>query len=246
MNKYFSVVLLLVACVLVLYVISSYGVSDGFNQLKVQDITDNYFKTHTYSQSDLFSCVDYSIDLWNQFRTAGFNAKLAIGNLEKNNATVEDINHAWVLVEISPFNYVAVETTRGMIFTKDQAPEYFSNTLQFHTPGALKKYLELRQNYFDELNKLNYGQSTSICQIYQLKIKQYNDAVESYNQGTSERRVGVSSDKTIFNVGDFTDLNTLKQEISKLQIQCEDQDAGFASQLSDLQDTVEKMDLLLL
>jgi hypothetical protein len=80
---------------------------------KVKDISQQYFKTHTYitGQTD---CNDMAIDIWNMLQTA-----------------FSQCNHAWLLVyekrdNSGPASF-AVETTNGQIyFSNDTANRYWT------------------------------------------------------------------------------------------------------------------------
>src|SRR3989304_1697351 len=50
----------------------------------VSELAQKYHKSHTYSLGDEFVCIDMSLDLWNQLKTAGIRAGLMAGNVEKD------------------------------------------------------------------------------------------------------------------------------------------------------------------
>lgn len=240
MNKSLTVVLIVLVLGIASYALLFGNVFSLTKDYKINKITRDYFTTHSYSKADLFSCIDMSTDLWNQFKTAGFNSKIAIGNLEKQNATTEEVNHAWVLVESSPFKWLAIETTQGVVIGKNGNAAYFNNGVSFDDPSELQKYLELRILYFEQLNKIEAMQITTVCNEYRNKITSYNSLAEAYNQLYANQRVSTASQTN------FTTLRTLKEDIKLLQGRCETENQGYANELKILNDLNEKMSLLLI
>jgi hypothetical protein len=113
----------------------------------VKGIVEDYYKTHTYSLNDLFVCGDMATDVWNMVETQGINSVLYIGNVEKNISKIEDANHAWVLAEISPNHWLALETTGGYVVCNysDICPVH--NPLYYHgwrftSPKEMKDALD--------------------------------------------------------------------------------------------------------
>ena len=51
-----------------------------------------------------------SLDVWNMLKAQGINALVQIGNVDRTIEEVVESNHAWVLAEISPGNFLALET----------------------------------------------------------------------------------------------------------------------------------------
>jgi CheY-like chemotaxis protein len=111
----------------------------------VMEIAREYHDTHTYlgvetgQSSDIYVCLDMAKDVWNMIKTRGINAVLEVGNIDRNITTVQDVNHAWVLAEVAPMEWLAVETTGGFIVTKDENPRYYSG-MQFDTPADMRDY----------------------------------------------------------------------------------------------------------
>jgi len=106
---------------------------------------DDYHKIHTYSKYDLFVCSDMAIDVWNIVETQGINAKIQVGNVDDPNAKPENYNHAWVLAEVEPFSYVALETTGGYLVWGSENNNYFQG-YSFDNPKELKDYLDKLQH----------------------------------------------------------------------------------------------------
>ena len=107
----------------------------------LEKIVGDYHSTHTYSMYDLFVCADMAIDVWNIVRTQGIDAKIQVGNVEDPNAKQDNYNHAWVLAEVEPFKYVALETTGGYLVWERENENYYRG-FTFDNPREFKEYLD--------------------------------------------------------------------------------------------------------
>ena len=73
--------------------------------------------------------------------------KLVLGNLQKNVSTIGDINHAWVIAEVTPDRWVAMETTAGYLSCPDtnycavNNPRYFMGW-DFVSPKEMRDFLK--------------------------------------------------------------------------------------------------------
>src|SRR5208337_4944295 len=76
-------------------------------------IVANYHETHTYSLTDLYVCGDMASDVWDMLKTQGINAKLNVGRVDQDISDIKDANHVWVLAEVAPNSYLALEATGG-------------------------------------------------------------------------------------------------------------------------------------
>ena len=138
----------------------------------VELIAAMYHVTHSYTMDGGFVCLDMAIDVWNQLKTRGIDAKIMGGILTENIATwnyrqlAMDSNHAWVIVTISPTEKVAVETTAGIVIKpgmKDY-PAYFKG-IAFDSPAEIKR--------FELIRKAAYGN----CRATNQMIKDWNENV---------------------------------------------------------------------
>jgi hypothetical protein len=113
----------------------------------VKKIVDEYHKTHTYSETDLFVCSDMAIDVWNMVKTKGINSIIVVGNVHRDVIKYQEANHAWVSAEIFPGKFVALETTGGFLACPDSTvcssdnQRYFYGW-KFNNPRELKDYQE--------------------------------------------------------------------------------------------------------
>ena len=110
----------------------------------LQDILTNYHNTHTYYGPDIYVCGDMASDVWNMVETKGINATLEVGNIETEVSSIREANHVWVLAEISPDNWIALETTGGFLVCNNSEICPVNNKLyyrgwNFDNPGELKE-----------------------------------------------------------------------------------------------------------
>ncbi|HVP24415.1 MAG TPA: response regulator [Methanomicrobiales archaeon] len=111
----------------------------------VKGIAREYYSTHTYlgvetgQSSDVYVCIDMSKDVWNMLKTRGINAEIMVGNVDRNVTTMTDADHAWVLAEVAPMQWLAIEVTGGYVVTKDENPRYYTGK-QFASPADMLEY----------------------------------------------------------------------------------------------------------
>ncbi len=139
----------------------------------VEEIVENYHKTHTYSYADFFVCADMALDVWNMVETQGINAKIAIGDVQRSNEKVSEANHAWVLAETSPGHWLALETTGGYSVSNNE--EYYEGWI-FDSSRELKEYLSLLDQYNSQIEEVQEAED-----IYNSKVAEYNSEL-SYLQ----------------------------------------------------------------
>lgn len=77
-----------------------------------------YHETHVYSAYDLFVCGDMAAEVWNMLKAQGIKSILVVGNKDMAIDDILNSNHAWVLAEIAPGEYLALETTAGRVVQK--------------------------------------------------------------------------------------------------------------------------------
>jgi hypothetical protein len=111
----------------------------------VTDIVKDYYKTHTYSKYNLFVCADMAIEVWNMVETQRINAEIAVGNVDNPNANWTEYNHAWVLSEVSPDRWLALEPTGGYIVYSEDNENYYSGYF-FNTTHRLIELMIYRRN----------------------------------------------------------------------------------------------------
>jgi predicted nucleic acid-binding Zn ribbon protein len=105
------------------------------------EIVSNYHKSHIYSLNDMYVCVDMASDVWDMLKAQGINAKINIGNVNKDVTDIKDADHAWILAEISPNQYLALEATGGYSVEKSDNPRYYYGW-SYNSPKELKDALD--------------------------------------------------------------------------------------------------------
>ena len=129
-----------------------------------QKIVAYYHETHVYSSYDLFVCSDMASEVWNMLKAVGISSVIAVGNVDSAISDILDSNHAWVLAEVVPGQYLALETTGGFAVTETENPLYYVGW-SFAGPADLKSNNDLRKEYnirvgFRNLLASEYNSST--------------------------------------------------------------------------------------
>jgi hypothetical protein len=117
------------------------------NLRAVKKIVEDYHKTHTYSKADMFVCADMAIDVWNIVETQGIHAIIKAGAVDKDITDIRDVNHAWVMAEVAPGEWVALETTGGYLACPVRTVCYSNNSRyysgwDYESPKEFKEYLD--------------------------------------------------------------------------------------------------------
>lgn len=95
-----------------------------------------------------------AIDIWGLIERKGIDAKIVVGNPDKPISTLSDIKHAWILAEVAPTLWVAVETTASRIVYYDENPGYYRG-FAFDVYSEYTKHDNLRNKYNERLTSLN-------------------------------------------------------------------------------------------
>jgi len=136
----------------------------------VEKIAAMYHASHSYTTEGGFVCLDMAIDVWNQLKTNGIEAKIMGGNIRENitawsyRQLAMEGNHAWVVATLGPDEKVAIETTAGKVIRQgsSEAAPYFKG-IAFDSPAEVKRFELLRKsvagncqdasNLINDLNK---------------------------------------------------------------------------------------------
>jgi len=166
---------------------------------EVKKIAEEYHKTHTYSLPDLYVCSNMAGDVRNLIETQGISAKICAGNVEKDlkqiwnektEHTREDIfeyfnnmNHAWVVAEIEPFTYIAVETTGGyLVWGENATTDEVKNQLYysgycFDSQKQFESFIDARTNMLnmcsEAINMENYWNNNYAGRILTTQASEY-------------------------------------------------------------------------
>ncbi|HAA01737.1 MAG TPA: hypothetical protein DCE18_00020 [Syntrophobacteraceae bacterium] len=145
------------------------------NYIKIAALIKDYHSKHSYLKDDFFVCSDMAIEVWNIIKTSGINARLMVGNTERDIVKyksdleyISEMNHVWVMAEVMPSDWIPVEATAGIIIhPKIPSFELYNKGTVFETPKRFKEFSESRTALFqvckeanvmvDEYNKVYAG-----------------------------------------------------------------------------------------
>jgi len=146
-----------------------------------EEIVKKYHETHTYYGSDIFVCGDMACDIWDMLKTEGINAKIQIGRIDKDRYNLTESNHAWVLAEVSPNKWLALEPTGGYSVLYSKNPRYYGGW-SFFTPKQFRNYAQLIVQYNDQVGK------------YETERLKYNRMIKEYNNAGFLTQIGMKDD----------------------------------------------------
>lgn len=124
------------------------------------NLAAEYHRSHSYSMTDYFICVDMSLEMANILKTKGFKPTVMAGNPKVDTSSMEPekmmttFNHAWVLVDMGQGGMVAVETTGGFL-VDDRVPgfENYYQGIAFDNPRQAKETDELIRGHNEDCKK---------------------------------------------------------------------------------------------
>jgi len=145
-----------------------------------QKIVKHYHETHIYSEYDFFVCSDMALDVWDMLKTQRIDAIIQIGNVEKAANDITDADHAWILAEVSPGAYLALETTGGYAVLKADNPLYYGGW-SFDNPKEYKRFVELKYEYNIRADIIN-----RLADIYEASRSAGLEAANEYSELVKE------------------------------------------------------------
>lgn len=132
-----------------------------------EEIVKKYHETHVNNESEMVECGDMACDLWEMLENEGIHTKIMIGRLDREVANLSEADHAWVVAEIAPNTWLALDPTEGQSATN---PLYYSGW-HFATPTDFRRYEQLLTQFNDQSSK--YGTERL---KYQRMVEEYNIA----------------------------------------------------------------------
>lgn len=147
-----------------------------------------YNETHSYTIWDLFVCADMSMDVWNMLQAQGINAVIQIGSVDADITNMEDSDHAWVLAEVSPGTFLALETTNGQVVQREDNPRYYGGW-SFDNPREYKRFEELKYEHnlrvslYNELRE----ESQKVYAEYESEFSYLQELMDEFNNKYSEQ-----------------------------------------------------------
>ncbi|WP_255336214.1 hypothetical protein [Methanosarcina sp. KYL-1] len=97
-----------------------------------------------------------------------------------NSGTIDSFNHAWVLAEVSPGSWLALECTGGYVVYSEDNENYYQG-LTFSNPRNYRSFLEL------------YEDRKARAQEYEAQRLYYNELVEKYNDASYSEQLVMKS-----------------------------------------------------
>ena len=170
-------------------------------------IVKNYHETHVYSTYDLFVCSDMASEVWNMLKAQGISAVIAVGNKDTAVADIIQSNHAWVLAEVAPGEYLALETTGGFVVPRSQKVLYYRGW-SFDSPADLKAYQYLVKEY-----NVRVAIRNQIAAEDRAVVAEHNQAA---NQQTADKLKAVHDKLVELLRAQEADLNKIISEINGL------------------------------
>jgi hypothetical protein len=138
-----------------------------------------YHTNHVYIGEDtgysenIFVCGDMACDVWDMVTRQGMRAAIAVGNTSGWTERVPP-NHAWVMAEIEPRTWLALEVTGGYVVPLSVNQNYYHPNFYFRTPHNYHAALSMIQDFVTTLNKENGAR------------REYNEIVTQLNSGGDE------------------------------------------------------------
>jgi predicted nuclease with TOPRIM domain len=161
--------------------LSESGLTGATPAETAEKIVKYYHETHIYSSYDLFVCSDMASEVWNMLKAQGIASVIVVGNKDAAIGDILQSNHAWVLAEVTPGKYLALETTGGHSVPVSQNPLYYRGW-SFGSPADLKSYQTLVQEYnvrvglrntlASEMNEAHGVNNTLYEKLKELKVEQ--------------------------------------------------------------------------
>lgn len=97
-----------------------------------------------------------------------------------NSSNIDSLNHAWVLAEVSPGSWLAIECTGGYIVYIDENEKYYQG-LTFSNPKNYRSFLSLYRNW--KIKALDYEAERSY----------YNELIKPYNNASPSEQIAMIS-----------------------------------------------------
>ena len=176
-----------------------------------EKIVKYYHDTHEYSTTDLFICSDMSSEVWNMLKAQGINARIAVGNVHNAISDILQSDHAWVLAEVAPGEYLALETTAGRVVPESENPLYYKGWY-FDSPVNLKSYNQLIREY-----NIRVGIRNDLATEDKAVIEEHN---QTNNPQTAEKLKAVHDKLVELVEQQEAELNNLMNEINSLAKKC--------------------------
>ena len=166
--------------------------ADNFTVLS--QIVSNYYNSHTYigkqtgADDNIYVCGDMACDVWDMVQNVGINAKISIGNVDADIKSLLDANHAWVLAEVIPGKWLALETTAGYVIRRTQNIRYYKHIHCFRNPKEFREYVEVNHSRDTALKKFAEARNelTNAHNEYERAFADYQLASADYQKAGAD------------------------------------------------------------
>ncbi len=175
------------------------------------NIVRYYHETHVYSTWDLFICSDMAGEVWNMLKAQGINAVIVVGNIDNPISDIIQCNHAWVLAEVAPGEYLALETTGGRVVLESENPLYYRGWT-FDSPTGEKDYQKLVREYNTRVSIRN-----ELAAEDREVVEEHN---QSTNQQEADKLLAVHDKLAELILQHESVLNSIKAEMESLATEC--------------------------
>jgi outer membrane murein-binding lipoprotein Lpp len=172
-----------------------------------EKIVKYYHETHVYSTYDLFVCSDMAAEVWNMLKAQGISSVIAVGDIDNTVTDIVLCTHAWVLAEVAPGQYLALETTGGFTVPASQNALYYRGWT-FASPAALKSYNQDIREY-----NVRVGIHNEMAAADRDIVAQYN---KSTSQAEADKLEAVHNELVKLIGQQEAELNSLMAEINSL------------------------------
>ena len=186
--------------------IAMYDFTGLTNAEIAEKIVENYKDTHLYEE-DVYDCNNMASDVWNMLKAQGIDAVIVVGDIDVQITNILDSDHAWVLAEVAPGEYLALETTAGYVVPKSKNPLYYRGW-SFDTPRELKRHNELVKEY-----NLRVGIHNDIVDEANAVLDEYNQATD---QTTADKLEAIYKKLTELVEAQEAEVNKIATEIDGL------------------------------
>ncbi len=147
-----------------------------------------YHETHSYSIWDLFVCADMAMDVWNMLQAQGIESTIQIGSVDADITNMEDSDHAWVLAEVSPGTFLALETTNGQVVLRADNHRYYGGW-SFDNPREYKRFEELKYEHNIRVSLFNdlSEESQKVYAEYETEFAYLQELMDEFNDTYSNQ-----------------------------------------------------------
>lgn len=97
-----------------------------------------------------------------------------------NSSFIDSFNHAWVLAEVSPGSWLAIECTGGYVVYSDENEKYYQG-LTFNNPKNYRSFLSLYRDW--KIKALEYENERAY----------YNELIKPYNNADYSKQIAMRS-----------------------------------------------------